>query len=88
MFCQPRLGDQGLEARMTEALRAQRDAIAQALNELRLAAASVKKSSVITHRRVLARAFADAALAALGNISDDEIFKLFGSYDDLEQFEP
>jgi hypothetical protein len=87
MFCQPRLVDQGLEARMIESLRYKRDVAAQALKELRFAALSASESSPDPRERAIARAYADAALAAMGDVSNDAINDLLAA-DEPDQYEP
>jgi hypothetical protein len=72
---------------MIEALRSKRNLAAQALSELRLAAISVAESSQDVHKRAMARAYADAAMAALGDISVDAILELFET-SELDSFEP
>jgi hypothetical protein len=75
-----------MEARMIESLRHKRNAAAQALKELRFAALSAAESSPDPSERAIARAYADAAIAALGDISNDSIYELFETQD-LDEFE-
>jgi hypothetical protein len=69
---------------MIKAIREQRDVAAQALNKLRQLASSMAKSSSDPHHRAVARAYASASLAALGEISSDAILEILQTSDEDE----
>jgi hypothetical protein len=66
---------------MIKEIREQRDIAAQAINRLRQLASSVAESSQDPNQRAVARAYADAAMSALGEISSDAILEILQTSD-------
>jgi hypothetical protein len=69
---------------MIKEIREQRDIAAQALSKLRQLASSVAESSPDSNQRAVARAYADAAMSALGEISSDAILEILQTSDSDE----